>query len=201
MAATLTTGGRASLVQRILGSTFSIPKYIAWGTGAGTAVPSDEGLFDEVVADGRIAGTTAEITTSTSGDTYQVQGTITSTIGETITNVGLFDTATEPYQSTLQASVTSPTQTGITVITPGTGTIPSTPFNIQVLTEVMTITNINGNAWTVVRGINGSQALSSIPATTLVTSISGNLFAKANFTGIQLSAEDSIHFTINVQFS
>jgi hypothetical protein len=200
MAATLTTKGRAGLVERILGSTFSVPSFIAWGVGPGTSAPSDEGLFDEVVVDGRAVGTTSAVTTTTTNDTYQSAGTLTAQYAEVITNVGLFDTGTEPYQSTVQTTVTSSIQSSISVVTPGIGTLPTTPFDIQVLTEVMTVTDIVGNNWSVVRGVNGSTPLNTIVATTPITSISGELFAKADFTGLTLSAGDSIHFIINVQF-
>lgn len=204
MAATLTTLGRSGIVQRILNTyatPSSVPKYIAWGIGSGTSAPSDEGLFNEVIADGRAAGTTSSVTSTTSGDTYQVVATLTAGSSETITNVGLFDSATSPYKTTLATQITSAVQTSIQVSNSGNiGTIPSTPFNIQILTEVMTVTAISGVNWTVTRGVNGSTALSSIAASTVVQSVSGSLFAKADFTGLTLNSGDSIYFIIDVQF-
>jgi hypothetical protein len=200
MAATVTTKGRSSIVQALLGSTLTTPKYIAWGTGSGTSAPSDEGLFNEVVADGRTSGTTSQITTSTSGDTFNVTGTLTASTSETITNVGLFTSSSTPYQNTLAAQVTSATQTNIQVTPTGTGSLPSTPFDIQILSEVMTVTNVSGVNWTVTRGVNGSTALSSIPLTTQLSSVSGTMFAKADFSSLTLSSGDSILFNINVQF-
>lgn len=201
MAATLTTLGRASIVNRLLGSPLSVPKYIAWGTGSGTSTPSDEGLFNESVADGRTSGTPSSITTSTTGDTYEVVGYISATSTETITNVGLLDSSITPYQTSLAAAVTSNSQTSIQIASSGNiGTVPATPFNIQVLTEVMTVTTVSGVNWTVTRGVNNSAPLSSIPTTTIVQSVSGNLFAKADFTGLTLNSGDSIYFIMNVQF-
>jgi hypothetical protein len=200
MGASLSSQGRARLVQNILGTIFSIPRYIAWGTGVGTTNPTDETVFNEVVADGRVNGNISAITTSTNGDTYQVTGTLTSLHGGTITNVGIFDSAIIPYQTTLQIAISSPTQTTITVVNPGVGTVPITPFNIQILSEIMTVTSISGNVWTVTRGVNQSSALSSIPLASVVTTVSGTMFAKADFAGLPLNAGDSVSFTIQVQF-
>lgn len=200
--ALVTTLGRSSIVKRLL-NTYStpsaIPKYIAWGTGAGETDPSDQGLFVEVISDGRANGTAIATTTTTTGDTYQVIGTLTAGTNETITNVGLFDSASTPYQTTLASPVTSATQTLITVATSGNiGTIPATQFNIQVSTEVMTVTGVSGANWSVTRAAN--NPLASIAASTVVQSVSGNLFAKANFGNLPLTSGDSIYFIINVQF-
>jgi len=200
MTSSLSAQGRARLAQNILGATFPVPQYIAWGTGSGTTSPTDEGLFDEVVADGRTTGTTSIATISTNGDSYEVTGTITSLHGGTITNIGLFDSGTTPYQTTLQIAITSTTQTSITVVNPGIGIVPATPFNIQVLSEVMTVINVVGNVWTVARGINQSSPLASIPLATVITTVSGVMFAKADFIGLPLNTGDSVNFTIQVQF-
>lgn len=200
MTSSLSAQGRARLAQNILGATFPVPQYIAWGTGSGTTSPTDEGLFNEVVADGRTTGTTSIATISTNGDSYEVTGTITSLHGGTITNIGLFDSGTTPYQTTLQIAITSTTQTSITVVNPGIGIVPATPFNIQVLSEVMTVINVVGNVWTVARGINQSSPLASIPLATVITTVSGVMFAKADFIGLPLNTGDSVNFTIQVQF-
>jgi len=42
----------------------------------------------------RVSGTTSQVTTSTTNDTYQVVGTQTAGTSETITNAGLFDAST-----------------------------------------------------------------------------------------------------------
>jgi hypothetical protein len=200
MTSSLSAQGRARLAQNILGATFPVPKYIAWGTGSGTTSPTDEGLFNEVVVDGRTTGITSIATISTNGDSYEVTGTITSLHGGTITNIGLFDSGTTPYQTTLQIAITSTTQTSITVVNPGIGIVPATPFNIQVLSEVMTVINVVGNVWTVIRGINQSSPLASIPLATVITTVSGVMFAKADFIGLPLNTGDSVNFTIQVQF-
>jgi len=88
MASVLTNRGKEIIVDRIMGSGTE-PKYIGWGTGAGTAAATDTTLFTE--ADSRATGTSSKVTTTTTNDTYQVVGTITAGSNETITNVGLFD--------------------------------------------------------------------------------------------------------------
>ena len=92
MAAVLTNAGKAITTNRLKG-TGTEPFWIGWGTGAGTAVAGDTDLFAPA-AEARVAGTSSQQTTTTSGDTYQVTGTLTvSGAGKTITNVGLFDAA------------------------------------------------------------------------------------------------------------
>ena len=99
------------------------PKWIAWGTGAGTAAATATTLYTEA-AESRVSGTSSQQTTTTSNDTYQVTGTMTATGARTITNAGLFDAST-----------------------------------------------------------------------------SGNLFMYGDFTGVSLNTNDSIAFTMKVQFS
>ena len=202
MAATLSTKGRASIVQRLLGDiTQAIPGYIAWGTGAGTTSPSDAALFNEVRNDQRLAGQVSSQKTSTTGDTFQVDGIMLARQPETITNVGIFDVVTSPYQNTLAAEVTTSSQVAIVVTSSGAGSIPAVPFDIQILSEVMTVTAVNGVNWTVTRGQNGSTALTSIPITTPLSSVSGKMYAKADFAGLPLNTGDSIYFRISIQFA
>ena len=75
------------------------PVYTAWGTGAGTTAIGDTTLFTEVNGAGsgtgtRVTGTSTQQTTTVTNDTYQVVGTVSATTGLTITNAGLFDSAT-----------------------------------------------------------------------------------------------------------
>lgn len=92
MATVLTTKGKEIIVDRILGAGTE-PKYVAWGTGAGTAAVADTTLFTES-AEARVTGTSSKVTTTTTNDTYQVVGTMTASAGRTITNAGLFDATT-----------------------------------------------------------------------------------------------------------
>ena len=123
MATLLVNGGKAIVTNRILGSGTE-PKYIAWGTGAGTTSATDTTLFTETGS--RATGTSSQQTTSTTNDTYQVVGTLTAGGTLAITNAGTFD---------------------------------------------------------------------------VVTSSSGNLFVKGDFSTINLASGDSIQFTFKTQFS
>lgn len=122
MATVLVNTGKAIVTNYLNGGGATVPKYIGWGTGAGTAAITDTTLFTETGT--RTLGTGSQVTTTTTNDTFQVVGTITAAGTLAITNAGLFDAST-----------------------------------------------------------------------------SGNLFAKGDFTTINLSASDSIQFTFKVQFS
>lgn len=95
MATVLTTAGKGIVTNRIKnGDTGATePKYVAWGTGAGTAAVGDTTLFTEA-SEPRVSGTSSLVTTSVTNDTYQVVGTLTASAGKTITNAGLFDAST-----------------------------------------------------------------------------------------------------------
>jgi hypothetical protein len=92
MATVIADTGLAIVTNRIKGAGTE-PVHIGWGTGAGTAAVADTTLFTEA-AESRTTGTSSRVTTNTANDTYQVEGTITSLSGQTITNAGLFDAAT-----------------------------------------------------------------------------------------------------------
>ena len=51
---------------------------------------TDTTLFTEA-SEARVAGSSSQVTTTVTNDTYQVVGTITADGGKTITNFGLFD--------------------------------------------------------------------------------------------------------------
>lgn len=99
MANVLTNAGRAILTNRILAGGTE-PKQIGWGTGAGTAAATDTTLFAEKDVDlsgtsgSRTSGSSSQVTTSVTNDTYQVTGTRTATGAGTVTNAGLFDNGT-----------------------------------------------------------------------------------------------------------
>jgi hypothetical protein len=92
MATLLVNTGKAIVTNYLNGGAATQPKYVAWGTGAGTTGLTDTTLFTEVGT--RTSGTTTQQTTTTTNDTYQVIGTITAGSGLTITNAGLFDAST-----------------------------------------------------------------------------------------------------------
>ena len=96
MANVLTVGGRELIVGRIMAVGSGIgtaeAKYIAWGTGAGTSGTADTTLFGEA-SETRVTGTSSKQTGTSTNNTYQVVGTLTANGTKTITNAGLFDSA------------------------------------------------------------------------------------------------------------
>ncbi len=93
MATIFANAGKAIVTNRLKGQGTE-PNYIGWGTGAGTSAVTDTTLFTEA-SESRVAGTSSQQTTTVTNDTYQVVGTMTvAGAGKTITNVGLFDAAT-----------------------------------------------------------------------------------------------------------
>lgn len=99
-ATVLSHAGKAIVTDRIKGAGGAEPSRIGWGTGAGTAAAGDTGLFAEKDVDlaassgTRTSGTSSRVTTAQANDTYQVVGTRTATGAGTVTNAGLFDSAT-----------------------------------------------------------------------------------------------------------
>ena len=92
MATLLVNTGKAIVTNYLAGGAATQPKYVGWGTGAGTTAATDTTLFSETGS--RTSGTTTQQTTSTTNDTYQVIGTVTAGSSLTITNAGLFDART-----------------------------------------------------------------------------------------------------------
>lgn len=91
MATLLVNTGKAVVTNRIKGSGTE-PNFVAWGTGAGTTALTDTTLFSETGT--RVAGTSTQVTTTTTNDTYQVVATQTAGGTLAITNAGLFDALT-----------------------------------------------------------------------------------------------------------
>ena len=196
----LTNKTRSSLVNAITGSGYALdkPQYIAWGTGSGTVQATDITLFNPVQVP--VSGTVSTLTTSTSGDTYLFSATLTASGHYNITNIGLFTTGATPAMGTLTSQV-NPGATTIQIS--GYNAFPNTfPFNIQVLSEVMTVISGNGtNTYNVIRGVNGSSMMTTIiPSLTTVVGQAGFMFLKSSFPGIGLQYGDSIQFNISIQF-
>lgn len=94
MATVFTDVGKAVAANRMLAGGTE-PKFIAWGTGAGTALVGDTTLFTERTTEGRATGTSSRVTTTITNDTYRVTGTLTMSAGPVaITNAGTFDVVT-----------------------------------------------------------------------------------------------------------
>lgn len=99
VATVVTNKGKAMFADRLRtspGTYTTSPKFIAMGTGATaaarTAVAADTALSTEV--ESRTSGTESTVTTTQTGDTYQVAGTITATTTRAVDEGGLFDAST-----------------------------------------------------------------------------------------------------------
>src|SRR5580658_363855 len=158
------------------------PLYVGWGIGGvGTGSPytaatSDVAPFEEGPSgdySSRITGTSSQATVTTTDDTYQVVGTVTASTGETIAEMFLSDSATRPQATTVAAGgstvIGSATNTTMNV-TSDSGFPGSGNYDVQVDTEVMTVTGGQGTTtWTVTRGANGSTAISTVAAADKIT--------------------------------
>jgi hypothetical protein len=96
VATVLTNKGKAFFVDRVKGTAGTYtnpPKYIAIGVGATgaarTAEVGNTALSTEVET--RTSGTESVVTTTITGDTYQVSGTVTATAERKVDEAGLFD--------------------------------------------------------------------------------------------------------------
>jgi stage V sporulation protein SpoVS len=91
MATVLTNGGEDWICARLVqgdASSQTDGRWVAWGTGAGTAAKADAALFTEA-SEARVAGAVTMEGTS-SAASYQVVGTIVADGTKTITNAGNF---------------------------------------------------------------------------------------------------------------
>ena len=87
--------GRAITTNLVSGVGGTLPRYLGWGTGSGTALVTDTTLFTEdsggSPAYARVLTTNTRITTTVANDTIQFAGVLTANASKTITNVGVFD--------------------------------------------------------------------------------------------------------------
>lgn len=210
MSTVVTATGDSVAAARMIGAspTQAEPKNVAWGTGAGTAAKPDVAAFAEG-PESPVVGTSSQVTTTTTNDTYQVVATITASAGRTVTNVVLKDSSSLAPQTTLSAAIATTGATSMTVVSasgfPGSGN-----YSIQIDSEVILVTAGQGTTtWTISRGTNGSTAAThsssapvvggNAPGSTAVTG--GTVFLKGDFTGLALNASDSIQFTVKCQFN
>ncbi|MEU2426907.1 hypothetical protein ABZ619_38845 [Streptomyces sp. NPDC007851] len=206
----LTRKGREIVTGRMIGATptQAEPKFLGWGLGSATAANSDVAPFQEAT-EARVTGTSSQVTTTTTNDTYQVVGTLTSASSQTITEAFLGDSASKPQATTLSAVISSTSSTSISV-TSATGFPGSGNYNIQIDGEVMTVTAGQGTTtWTVTRGVNGSTAAThssgatvtggNTPGSTAITN--GSLFVHSTFTGLAFNNGDSLTATMQVSLS
>lgn len=209
----VTAKGREVISGRMIGAspTQNEPKQLGWGTGgvAGgpfTAATTDVAPFQEG-AESRVAGTSSQVTTTTTNDTYQVVGTITSLSNQTIAEVFLSDSSTKPFSTTVAAGGVVGSSSATTLNTAASYT-PANNTYVQIRSEVMQVTAGTGTtALTVTRGANGSSAIATIAASDIVTlgnapgtsTANATLYLHASFTGLSLNTNDSIQSTIQVK--
>jgi hypothetical protein len=197
----ITAIGKAICADRIRATpaTYtSAPKQIGHGgytTGTKTGSVTDQALLFE--RETRVAGTESTVTTTYTGDTYQVQGTISVTATYSANEAMLNDTAgSASFHTTLNGSLTS-AATSIVVNNAG----PSAAFVAQIEDEVINVTaGGNTTTWTATRGYQGSTAAAHATSCD-VGKVTGNMFMSATFTGIGVNSGDSIQYTVKTQFS
>jgi hypothetical protein len=188
------------------------PKILCWGLDPADAYPAantDVALFTES-AEARVTGTSSQVTTTTTNDTWQVTGTMTATGSRAITEAALADSTTQPAQAAVAAGGVVGSSVSTTLNTSATFT-PGNNNYIQIRTEVMQVTAGSGStALTVVRAQNGSSAIATIAAADNVapgnppgqTGITGGtLLTHADFAVINLNTSDSVAFTWKVSVS
>lgn len=216
MAAVTTYMGKQIQSGRMTGGsspTQAEAKNVSWGYNPATltAAASDVALFQEG-SESRTVGTSSQVTTTTTNDTYQVTGTITATGTRTVAEVMLNDSTTQPSQATVTTGSTSiiGSTSNTNLYTTATFT-PGTNAYIQIRTEVLKVTAGSGaTALTVTRAQNGSTAISTIaaadnidpgnaPGSTVVTG--GNMLLHADHTQDGLASGDSIAYTIQIKYS
>lgn len=208
----VTAKGREIIANRMIGTspTQAEPKQLGWGTGgiAGgpfTAAVTDISPFSES-SEARVTGTSSVVTTTTTNDSYQVVGTITSAGTQTIAEVFLTDSSTKPFATTW---ATAPTGTGGTTGTLAASYTPANNTYIQCRGEVMQVTAGTGTTGvTITRGANSSTAVtqSNGDAVTLgnppgTATTNASMYCHASFTGLALNASDSLASTITVKHS
>lgn len=214
MAAVTTRKGKEIETGRLTGGASpsqAEAKNVSWGYNPSTlaAAATDVALFQEG-AEARVAGTSSQVTTTNSNDTYQVTATITATGTRTVAEVGLNDATTQPAQAAVAAGGVVGSAVSTTLNTAATYT-PGNNVWIQIRTEVMKITAGSGStALTVTRGQNGSSAISSIAATDPVTAgnvpgstvtTGGSWLLHADHSSDGVNSGDSIAYTVQVQFT
>jgi len=210
--AVVTYKGLEMLANRLRGATptQAEPLNLGWDTGGYTAAKSDVAAFGEA-PENRVAGASAVASTTTANDSYQVTGTIVATGARNITAVLLSDTAIKP-------SGTDAVQAGSAVIGSNSGNTVNVAAGggfaineyVQIRTEVMKVTGVSGNTLTVLRGQNGSTALTTIAQNDPVTRgnppgitavANGSLFLHGDHGATVLATGDSIAYTVTVTAS
>ncbi len=89
----VTNTGLARIINALNGGAHTAPQHIGWGTGT-TAPVGVNTTLEAAAAEARVSGTKSVETTTVTGDTYQVTGTLTAAGTKTISEAALFDALT-----------------------------------------------------------------------------------------------------------
>jgi hypothetical protein len=216
MTATIVTAtGDAVAAGRMKGATptQAEPVFFNWGYNPATLVAgkTDVALFQEGT-ETRVTGTSSLVTTTYTGDTWQLVATQTAAGTEAVGEFGCFDSATKAPSTTVSSgtAIGSSSATGLTVAAdsgfPGSGT-----YYAQVRTEVVEITAGAGTtSWTLARAQNGSTAITTITAGDEITAgnvpgsttiSGGTMFVHGSMSVLNLNAGDSLTETVKVSFA
>jgi hypothetical protein len=215
-ATVVTSKGREFVTFRLRGTpgAGTEPLNIGWGIsppagGPFTANQTDIAPFDEG-AENRTVGTSSFVTTTSTNDTYQVSGSIAATGTRAVVEVFLSDLTTKPFATTVASGGVVGSNVSTTLNT-GAAYTPANGTYVQVRTEVMQVTaGTTTTALTVVRGVNGTTALSTIGVNDIVTlgnppgigtigTTAGSLFFHADHAVVNLLTGDSITYTLKTQ--
>lgn len=205
-----TRRARDLLTSWVNGGSVTIPKIVGWGNSAAapTAAATDVAPFGEA-AEARVTGTSSVVTTTTTNDTFQVVGTITSLSGQTINESILALSTTKPFATTVTGGAAVGSAVGTTLTVAATYT-PANNTYVQIRGEVLQVTAGSGTtSLTVSRGQNGSTASASIASSDPVTlgnppgtsGNNGDLFIHASYTGLALNTNDALQATFQLAFS
>jgi hypothetical protein len=173
-----------------------------WGTGTAQALGTDETISEP--SGNRVAVSGKFETTLTQNDTLVLTAALTSSGPQVITNLGLFSSGTSSADTVLTAQL-NPGSTTVSVA--DASSFPNSyPFDVQVLSEVMTVVSGLGNTWTVQRATNGSPVSANvIPAGIRVVggnnTANGKMFLKSSFIdGVMLNPGDTMLVSASIQF-
>ncbi len=193
-----------------------------------TSAISDVNMFNPATTESRIGGTSSILSTNTTAlaDTYQVVSTLTAGGARVITEVGLFDsnTSLSPQCNLASALAISTGILSIGATTTSAFPAASNNYYAQIDNEVVLVTSGQAtSSLTITRGQLGSAnathtvnsifiasgdggahaANASIGGETWIPTGAngGSMFVHADFAAINLSLNDSIQFTLKVQFT
>lgn len=92
MAQLVTNTGLANIIAAWHGYG-SRARYLQWGEGSGQGATSNAIAAAGSTTEARTEGTTSQQTENTTGDTYQISGTLTAAGSRVITECGVYDAA------------------------------------------------------------------------------------------------------------